>query len=183
MIVGKKEVFAFEIKEQTDDQLRNVDIYIAGHNASCRDNTVYVPFFVNALHHKATRLKYKFDYFAYEDIFFGKSVSEAHRIIAQSILNQYQESYSETAEFLSDKFVKYWDDVLGDWGETTDGVFSFLFPLHGKLHLTLEYRDENHQPKEEIGEIFATEITPYEIIRVCEMAVKILDPEEFYLSR
>lgn len=182
MIIGNKKTFAFEIGEKTGDefsQLRKVDIFIAGHSVSCHDNEAYVPSFVYALRHSANHLKHKLDYYGHEDIFFGCSIEQAHKIIVKTILSSYEENSSETNEFLYDKFRKYWYGFL-DWGETTDGVFSFLFPINGKLYLTLEYRNEHHKPSEELGKVFATEITPYEIIQVCEMAIAVLDDKNLY---
>ena len=184
MIIGNKKTFAFEIGEKTSDdysQVRKVNIYIADHNVSCRDNTVYVSSFVGAVWHTARDLRHKLDYYSDEDIFFGHSIEQAHKIITKLILSLYKENSAEEDEFLLSRVRKYWYDFL-DWGETTDGVFSFLFPINGKLYLTLEYKDKNHQPAMEIGEGFATEITPYEIIQVCEMAIAVLNDKNLYLT-
>lgn len=181
MIIGNKNTFAFEIpdRKSTDEwleadfynELRIVDIYIAGHSTCCDDNHVFVSQFVNSLRYTTEFLKHKLDYYSNEDVFFGKSVEEVHKII-----EQLRDIEIETLS-------KYWVANPLDWGPTTDNISSLLFPIHGKLYLTFEFWRETHQPASEIGQVFGTKVTPYEIIRACEMAIEVLDPGKRFYER
>ena len=178
--IGDKNKFAFEIAEQplgnptTDreifNQLRQVDIYIAGRSVCCDDNHVYVSQFVNSLWHTAEYLKQKLDYYVEEDFFFGKSIEEAYKLIQQ-------------LRDLELKIIsKHWVDNFLDWGPTTDNIICLLFPLHGKLYMIFEFCRDTHKPTKEIGKVFAVEIFPYEIITVCESAIGVLDIEKSFLG-
>ncbi|MBC7797514.1 MAG: hypothetical protein H7Z37_11630 [Pyrinomonadaceae bacterium] len=181
MVIGNKNTFAFDVAEreskdewlETDfyNELRIVDIYIAGRSVCCDDNCVFVSQFVISVWHTAEMLKRILDYYSNEDVFFGKSVEEAHKII--------QQLKDVKIETLS----KYWVSNLLDWGPTTDNIICLLFPLHGKLYLTFEFWRETHQPANEIGQVFGAEVTPYEIIRACEMAIAVLDSGKRFYER
>lgn len=178
--IGDKNKFAFEIAEQplgnlsSDaeiyNQLRQVDIYIAGRSVCCDDNQVFVSQFVNSIWHTAEFLKKKLDYYSEKDFFFGKSIEEAHKLIRQL--------RNLDLEMLN----RFWVADLLHWGPTTDNIICFLFPIHGKLYLTFEFWRDTHQPSEEIGQVFGVEITPYEIIRICETAIEVLDADNYFLG-
>jgi hypothetical protein len=168
-LLGNKDIFAFEIGEkQKGEALLQVNIYIDGKNVCCDDNTVYLPQFYYTVKSTSEYLKKKIDYCKYEKYFWGKSTEEAHKWI-ESTNN---ENSAESNEFSDDIWKTY---RFMSWGPTTDNVTCFLIPIHGTLYLTYRFWRETHTPIKEIEYVFGVEVTPFELIQVCEMALKILE--------
>lgn len=161
-IIGKKEIFALELFDpEQEAKTRVVNIFVAGRNLSCDDNTVFVPQFLLSLERSSESLKNKLDYLKFEKYFLGMCASDAHNFIVNSYDEKQQ--FDEGDMFEAHSFMR--------WGPTTDNVFCFLIPIGDELFLTYSFWRDSHANSDEIGVANGVRITPFDIIVILDGAI------------
>lgn len=167
MIIGQKEIFAFDIPAMSDPeaQLRECNIFIAGKSVCCDDNMIYTIGFIAALQRELQRLMRTYNFLKHEMLFYGKGIEETHALLRQHYT--YGAAIFDYAELDKDKdIVDSIDDLeFMCWGPTTDNVVAFLLPVFGRIYLSYDFWRETHQPVSEIGRVYAVEVTPYYLMK------------------
>ena len=166
ILYGNKQTFGIEIDDSKhEDQVRVVNIYVDNKNISSYDNLAYLPQFIASIQYTVEELKQKIDYCIYDEHFRGKNVPEAFEFLTKICERVNEGIYDDYLDQIPDhhSFMR--------WGPTTDACVSYLIPINShELHIACSYWRESHEPEEEIGVVFGTKITPYELITILEKA-------------
>lgn len=161
MQFGERQIFAVEIGNcwGGSSQLRDVDIWAAGHRLTYYDNCAYLPSFIHALECEINYLS---------------------RTNAASDFNI--EDYRGNVESLHETCVasEVWDGYrFLDYGATTDGVRAYIFSDHEEFLITFQFRSE--QVYSESGnKIFFVTIFKHALLNVLNQAVNYL---RLYVSK
>lgn len=161
VIIGDKNIFAFEIPEFLDrvSSLVEVNIFLKGVNICLKDNLVYVDSFIFQLKNELNKLKNTYNFLKHESQFYGFGIEYIHYELSHN------EQYIDVADELS--FMR--------WGETVDDSRSFLIPALSGIYLTCEFLIDDPELNKEFGRIFAVEIQPYDLMKVIEKAILSLE--------
>lgn len=156
MLIGDKARFAVEIGDYCEGgtALRRVDLWAANRWLSCDDNHAYVGSFVMQVQRTIDRLRAK------------TSARElAPPVAGLTPLQMYRQASRRQA-------LTRWQ--LLNWDETTDNFSSYLFRVEDRLVITFEFWREHHEPAEDRGKIFATELPVAEFVEILERMLQVL---------
>lgn len=177
MMIGQKEVFAFEIPEMPNPtaQFRECNIFIGGRSVCCDDNIIYTSAFIASLQSELRRLVKTYNFLKHEMLFYGKGVEDAHYLLRS--VRSHEDALD--SDLKKDKEMSVVVSNLGfmGWGPTTDNLLVFLLPVFGRIYLSYEFWRETHQPASEVGRVYAVEVTPYYLMKTIEAAIVFLNKD------
>ena len=136
-IFGEKEKLAIEIGE-LNSQMLTADIWVAKKKITYFDNTHYIFALLTSLEQDIEMLKKRVDWFKYDKNIVGDNVESRFLYIK---------------EYKDNDSLYDWYSFL-DWGPPTHSVNCFFVPFNGKLYLTCEFIEKEHQ-------IFGYVVEPY----------------------
>ena len=156
---GNINIFAIEVLDSEEDQLKPVNIYVNGISLCQDDNIAYVPQFLEALKSNLEYYRRKSDYLKYQDFFKNLNAFEAHKALIES-QDEYSDIINESCTFLN-------------WGPTTDNFHAFILPVFGgDLNITLSFVKEGSLNQ---GDVFGVKVYPFQIIEVLSNTIKELE--------
>jgi hypothetical protein len=154
---GERNLFALEVGPPSDDRptmgMRDVDIWAAGIELTCDDNSAFVPQFCMSVEATITWLLSDDDRsMPYPEL----TLEENHRRLRA-------EDYGECSPFF-----------FMDWGPTTDNLANFLFRRGSEMLLTFEFWRAEHPRPSELGKVFVVAVPERKLIRCLHQAVCVL---------
>jgi hypothetical protein len=149
---GDRQIFAIEVGSFWDDscQLREIDIWAAGHQLTYYDNCAYLPSFIHALEYEMNHLSRTAiaSEFSVED-YRGNVKSLYEACITSASKDKY-------------RFV--------DYGATTDGVRAYIFRDSEQFLITFQFRPE-HPYLDDEDKIFFVLIAKHALLEILHRAV------------
>ncbi|MEC7120423.1 MAG: hypothetical protein VXW65_11040 [Pseudomonadota bacterium] len=159
LMIGDLSKIAFEIGAvEPNALLRDVKIYIAGQNICPTDSRVYLPTFRHGLSAEISRLKTTLCFKNNENCTAHLSIEERFDTI---FFNQGCESANANR--------------LMQWSETTDDVMVLLLDAAEQLYLAAKLYAKPER-------FLVVQIWPYELIRLCEQLLSVLDSPNAFAS-
>lgn len=163
MQFGSKSRFAAELgsPEESHTGLRRIDLWAANQWLTCNDNQAYLPSFTHYLGRTIEWLRTVGHLPAPLDTL---PMIDAHRLLAESCD---VESHGDVGEH----------HIFPQLTEITDNVLGYLFRKGSSLVFTFEFWRETHPHPEDVGKVFAVELSESELLSVFEGLLKALNRE------
>jgi len=155
MQFGDQQIFAVEIGNYWGGsrQLREVDIWAAGHRLTYYDNCAYLPSFIHALECEMNWLSRDGTASDFKLENYGGKVESLHESCnASEIWDRY-------------RFI--------DYGATTDGVIAYIFRDEEQFLITFQFWWEYPHPDER-GRIFSVKIPKRDLLEILHQTVSYL---------
>lgn len=169
--IGDTNRFGFRIGPPNfHADIRDVAIFINGENVTERDNSAYLPSYVDGLRRQSDVLKRTLNFERYADVFREYNLTEIHNILVHGDRSLF-ENDRERCDIAD--FHRFMD--LGE--PNTDLFVAFLLPVDNGLSLTYQRRTAGR----DLGRVDVVNgvdvLLPYELIRTIDEAIFLLASE------